>query len=380
MEQKSINISGAQNYISQNTMGQTPIFMGENPLPQLYDDNSLKEIESKLRKIKKLGKAIRDYLVQKNKVELQKSNEDKNILKFSDLLFSEEQLFIERINKYLENVSGLRNQKTFDENFNSEISKLIVETNLIIDEIGYYFSYIISITEEASKFIETGIKNIGHSEYINDANQHYLRIINLEKQIDFKELYKDDFEFLSDKGTQIIILCTVIEENRNNVEQIIINDRKKQSKTKKIVTRGILSIILFFGITIGLIHQELIPDLTTYKLPLLNIPLPIIIWGFIGSLASMNYRFNERPVHDFGDTLKWLVTRPTQGIILSSGFYLALKSGLFLLATDTNAGSNEVFLFLAFLIGFSDKFVDRAFKLLVDRFISTDEDAAKKNG
>ncbi|MBP0020097.1 MAG: hypothetical protein J7647_21400 [Cyanobacteria bacterium SBLK] len=94
----------------------------------------------------------------------------------------------------------------------------------------------------------------------------------------------------------------------------------------------------------------------------------------------MIYRFNRRPIHDFGDAVKWMLTRPVQGVVLGSTFYLVLVSGLFLLTGGNTTDSSgiikvdEVILVLSFLVGFSDRFADTVFNTLVDKYAKVKKD------
>lgn len=110
----------------------------------------------------------------------------------------------------------------------------------------------------------------------------------------------------------------------------------------------------------------------------------MIIWSLIGSFAAMIHRFNRHPIYDFDDAVKWMLTRPVQGVVLGSAFYLVLVSGLFLLISDDTSTTtsspvkDEVILVLSFLIGFSDRFVDSVFNALVDRYSSEKKDTEPK--
>lgn len=378
-KKNTINVSGKGNYVLQgiNTDGNGNIVLQDVKSSQITISYNiaLNEIEEKIRKVKKLSKAVNSFLLLRKRLEVkEKENKGKQKEKISNILLSEELLFIDKCDKFLDKLTELKeNTKIEKKDYIKEINKIATELNSLIDELGYFFSYIVYSSIGANKFADSVVKQIGHRELQNEAKLHLERIIEIEKQIDYDNLFKADFLFLSDKGTQTIIFCKVIEENKQDIVKLFETDKNKQKKTKNVVTRTLFIIILIFAIAFGLIHQKLIPDLTDYKLPLINIPLSIIIWGFIGSFASMNYRFNKKPISDFGDTIKWLITRPMQGVILSSAFYLALISGLFLITDGNTTNRPEVFLFLAFLIGFSDKFVDKVFKILVNKFIDIND-------
>jgi hypothetical protein len=112
-------------------------------------------------------------------------------------------------------------------------------------------------------------------------------------------------------------------------------------------------------------------NLDKLKTPILGIPGPVIIWSLIGSFAAMLHRYNHRPIEDFDNAEKWLLTRPVQGVVLGSTFYLVLNSGLFLIPGINSSNSSikdEVTLILSFLVGFSDRFVDSVFNALVNRY------------
>ncbi|NES04241.1 MAG: hypothetical protein F6K22_16215 [Okeania sp. SIO2F4] len=80
----------------------------------------------------------------------------------------------------------------------------------------------------------------------------------------------------------------------------------------------------------------------------------------------MIYRFNRQPIYEFGNVLKWTITRLVQGIVLGSAFYLILVSDLSLLTSEKI--TTEVILILSFLVGFSDRFADSVFNTLIERY------------
>ena len=104
-----------------------------------------------------------------------------------------------------------------------------------------------------------------------------------------------------------------------------------------------------------------------------GIPISILIWGAIGSLGAILYRFytETRRVH-FDIEARWLIARPIIGIIMGMIAYLAFRSGL-ILVTGGKVGGNgtesapEFYWFIAFLAGFSDKFYIQVINLFVNR-------------
>ncbi|WP_445637317.1 hypothetical protein NSTC745_02406 [Nostoc sp. DSM 114161] len=202
-----------------------------------------------------------------------------------------------------------------------------------------------------------------------------------------KEHAKEDEEkkdesiyVLSDEAQAAVGIMTEIEERRLIVEKLVRSDRVRQNFTIMVVTIYIGAVIILtiraylqFGSNSKFIVGN---DLGQTKLAFLGIPWPVVIWSLIGSFAAMIYRFNRQPIYDFTDAIKWMLTRPTQGVVLGSAFYLVLASGLFLLtggasgSTSSGVGkvTTEIILVLSFLVGFSDKFADSVFNALVDKY------------
>ena len=194
------------------------------------------------------------------------------------------------------------------------------------------------------------------------------------------DLFGNRLYILSDESQAAVGIMIDIESRKILVEELIQKDRLQRNSTTKYVTGSILLVItlisvcgIFFGpqFTIGT------EPLGNLNLPLLNVPWPVVFWSFIGSFAAMIYRFNRQPIHEFGDVIKWTLTRLVQGVVLGSAFYLILVSGLALLTGGSTEGvetgtdsklADEVILVLTFLVGFSDRFADTVFNALIDRY------------
>jgi len=174
---------------------------------------------------------------------------------------------------------------------------------------------------------------------------------------------------LSQEAQATIGIMIDIEQRRYLVEKLVRSDLEKATVTTRLVIIAIMFIIslMIFG---GLFHGSLVTvgeKLLDYlKLPLLNLPWPVVFWSFIGNFAAMIYRFNRQPIYEFGNVLKWTITPLVQGIVLGSAFYLILVSGLSLLTSEKI--TTEVILILSFLVGFSDRFADSVFNTLIERY------------
>lgn len=212
----------------------------------------------------------------------------------------------------------------------------------------------------------------------------------LENEEKKEDLFGNRLYILSDESQAAVGIMIDIENRRLLVERLIEKDRVRQNKTASLVTFSIILVILLIcvgGIFYG--PQFTVGDkpLKNLNLPLLNVPWPVVFWSFIGSFAAMIYRFNRQPIYEFGDVIKWTLTRLVQGVVLGSAFYLILVSGLALLTghsletttpNTSNKLADEVILVLTFLVGFSDKFADTMFNALIDRYSNTKKDSEDK--
>ncbi len=116
-------------------------------------------------------------------------------------------------------------------------------------------------------------------------------------------------------------------------------------------------------------YPESGPSVNTI-LPLLNIPLPVILWSAIGSFTAILYRFNISGDIELQDPMRWLFSRPLTGIVMGTVAYLTVRIGLLsmLSADSPEFNSVEILWLVAFIGGFSDRFADSILKSLVGRF------------
>lgn len=277
----------------------------------------------------------------------------------------------------------------------SVISKLVEKLNNLVDKLDVeklqktaeINTILVNKTDQnSSSVIKDLIDNLDetNSEDVFKA----IKIISSKKSTTKIENNKsstnqdnnNNIYILTDEAQAAVGMMTEIEQRRLLVERLIRSDRGRQNITITLVTIYIgtviiLTILAFFKygsnpkFTVG-------DDLNKSKLAFFGIPWAVALWSLIGSFAAMIYRFNRQPIYDFGDAVKWLLTRPVQGLVLGSAFYLVLTSGLFLLTggasgdalSGTAKVTTEIILVLSFLVGFSDRFADSVFNALVDRY------------
>lgn len=227
--------------------------------------------------------------------------------------------------------------------------------------------------------VENMSSKIGHRDLRSEAEMHANVVKGLVNQLrqyySFQE--ENKLSIFDQEFPRTISSMVDVEKRRIVIEKLIREDWRRNRNTTFFVIGYIILFlaILIFSIARGVNYEVGTVPMDSLTLPLLGIPWPVILWSLIGSFASMLYRFNNKQVPDFGSTVKWLITRPVQGVVLGSAFYLVLLSGLFLLTGEvtSDAGNaspvkDEVILVLSFLVGFSDRFANSVFNALVANF------------
>ena len=145
------------------------------------------------------------------------------------------------------------------------------------------------------------------------------------------------------------------------------NDRRQRKRVRIVaVLISVSSFVGLFALAILGSRYDLEVD---YVIPVLQIPMPVLLWSAIGSFTSLLYRFNKASDIELQDPLRWLVTRPLTGIVMGTVVYLVIRAGF--LSTGVvdllPAETNELIWLVAFLVGFSDRFSESLLKSLVGR-------------
>ena len=114
-----------------------------------------------------------------------------------------------------------------------------------------------------------------------------------------------------------------------------------------------------------------------YIIPIIQVPLPILVWSIVGSILAIPYRFNKSNKMESMDPFRWVYTRPFTGMVMGIIAYFIFKAGFITIAAENNIslttqstefGSTILFWLVAFIGGFSDRLADSLLKLLVGRF------------
>lgn len=145
-------------------------------------------------------------------------------------------------------------------------------------------------------------------------------------------------------------------------DQKLLNELEKVSKKERqLQIRVFLLLLIYVGAitAIVLLGGQVLTSNTL--VPLLGIPIPIVLWSALGSLANMLYRYyKQMRVRDVEQELKWVWARPLVGIVMGAVTYLVITSGLIVLGAVTPQNQSiqlkpELLWLFAFVGGFSDR-------------------------
>jgi uncharacterized integral membrane protein len=135
---------------------------------------------------------------------------------------------------------------------------------------------------------------------------------------------------------------------------------------------AVLVTVLALLILVLVILHEINASRSTFTstIPVLDLPLPILVWSAIGSFTAILYRFNNSGDIELQDPLRWLFTRPLTGVVMGAITYFVIKLGFLTVGMEDSANldTSKLLWVIAFLGGFSDKFADSLLKSLVGKF------------
>lgn len=165
-----------------------------------------------------------------------------------------------------------------------------------------------------------------------------------------------------DKDEDLTSIATVVhtiniydemQKYKQNILDLQTQDQKRTIRTSKNVLTGIAIAFVSLAATLIFLNYNGITWREIRIYPLLGIPMGVVIWSFIGSFAAMLTQFYQKPVHEFGNTLKWVIIRPVLGVVMGAAVYLAFVS---LGMVSSVQQSNLLPLLIAFFVGYSDTF------------------------
>lgn len=159
----------------------------------------------------------------------------------------------------------------------------------------------------------------------------------------------------------------------SSIDELVLREKKEQQEQRVWQYAAIGIIVVYL---VGLVIAVLKVD-KGLEIPIYDIPISIVLWGALGSLAAILYKFytEQNRIH-LEYEVRWLIARPVIGIIMGAVTYFALRSGLILLGATPSSikDSNAIYSIISFLAGFSDKFYIGIINLLVEKtFMVTEQ-------
>jgi hypothetical protein len=143
-----------------------------------------------------------------------------------------------------------------------------------------------------------------------------------------------------------------MQQYKANILALQVKDQVRANKTRKSVMAGMAVTLLILIGTLVTLNYYNITWREIRNFPILGIPMGIVVWSFIGSFAAMLSQFYQKPVQEFGNTIKWVIIRPVLGVVMGAAVYLALYS----LVLSTSNTNSLLPLLVAFFVGYSDTF------------------------
>ena len=158
-------------------------------------------------------------------------------------------------------------------------------------------------------------------------------------------------------------------------------EKEKRKRLERIIVLVLAVIMIGVVGTLSFYMDE------TTEIPVIGLPLPIVLWSFIGGVGATLYAFvgSQEALETTPLRIDWLIGRPIVGVIMGSVVYLAIVAttetvigGDIDAATSVASKSQKPYLLwaLAFIGGFSDKFAILLFDNLVGKYTS----GSKKSG
>jgi hypothetical protein len=173
----------------------------------------------------------------------------------------------------------------------------------------------------------------------------------------------------------------------DSLQEILKQEKSEQQGQQRWRLVNVAVIISYIaGLALLMIIAKSDEDLQNSTIPFLSIPLWAIVWGALGSLAAILYRFytSTKRIHFFQES-QWLIARPLIGILMSVIAYLATQAGLIVLgvpSTESTSASEEsarrIISITCFLAGFSDRFYLSLIDLLINKAVGNESSNNKQ--
>lgn len=213
---------------------------------------------------------------------------------------------------------------------------------------------------------------------INSILDDLTKTIDNQNDVDalFLKLKAARADLLNAKSSKEVVLQEaefVIKSVENQVS--LCKQLKDEDSALRILVPVIIGIYIIAIVAIILFTDKSVWN-SMSLIPLVEVPISVLLWAALGSMAAILYRFYTKQFEKIGIEIKWLIARPIVGIIMGSLGYIAIVSGLliFQAESDINPSNIHLYCIVSFLGGFSDKFFEAIIKSLTGKFTSGSSD------
>ena len=178
-----------------------------------------------------------------------------------------------------------------------------------------------------------------------------------------------------DSRTLVVTLNQVIFEV-HRVHAIISKEQEFIDKSGSLRWISPSIVLLYIVIIIGVIIFGWKSNIGSTEMPVIGIPLTVLVWSLIGSVAAILYRFYTYQIRELGQVsleISWLIARPLTGVIMGMVSYVIIVAGLLVFSNATQESSiapvikPQLLWAVAFLAGFSDKFFEGFIRALLSK-------------
>lgn len=165
-----------------------------------------------------------------------------------------------------------------------------------------------------------------------------------------------------------------VEDLISSIEELVNREEHECRQQRVWRNMNVVMVLIYTLVLLVLIFNHDKWGLVERARTVLSIPFSVLLWGAVGSVAAILYRlYTISHRVNLQDEVRWLIARPIIGIIMSALAFFAVRAGLVLLdvtdpallVTDPtllepdgnrSTAIPDIYLVVAFLAGFSDRF------------------------
>lgn len=204
---------------------------------------------------------------------------------------------------------------------------------------------------------------------------------NAQRYVKAKEWHTKASEILEGwKGGQGVLIdgethnLADVEDLVSSIEELVNREERECRQQRAWRNISVVMVLIYTLVLLVLLSNHDRWGLVDRARTVLSIPFSVLLWGGVGSVAAILYKlYTVKDRVNLQDEVRWLIARPIIGVIMSALAFFAVRAGLVLLdvtdptllvtdpATLEPDGNRstaipDIYLVVAFLAGFSDKF------------------------